>query len=71
MSGASANLSHRGALACNEGTVRPEERTKFARACRDAQTFGNLPQKWKDRILEAERRIVEAGYTLKYPQDDS
>jgi hypothetical protein len=71
MPGMSANLSHRGAVAVNTIRLSRDEQRKFIKAAVTAGTFGNLPQKWKDYILAAEKEITDAGYTLHYPQDDS
>jgi hypothetical protein len=67
---ASPNLSHRAALAMYNRAIAPEEKVEFARACEAAGTFGNLPQKWKDRILASEQEVIDAGLMLKYPQND-
>jgi hypothetical protein len=70
MPGMSPNLSRRGAVAVNTIPLSWEERDELIEAFENAGTFGNLPQKWKDYILAAEKKITDAGGTLRWPQND-
>jgi hypothetical protein len=70
MPGMSANLSRRAGVAVNVLPLSWDERDRLIEAAEKARTFGNLPQEWKDYILAAEKKVTDAGYPLRWPQND-